>query len=71
MNRYECPECKSIIEIQDNEFQVKKVYKYFKGHTFVGMGLSDFQEDTRTKIRVCDCPVCGATIFKESNYERI
>ena len=59
---YKCPECESIIEIQDSEFQIKKVYPLF--HL---MGLADFQEDTKVKIRVCDCPVCGGTITKENN----
>lgn len=61
-NTYKCPECGSIIEIQDSEFQSIKVNQPFP-HL---MGLADFQSDTRIKMRVCDCPVCGADIFKES-----
>ena len=59
---YQCPECGSIIEIEDSEFQALKVIPRFP-HL---MGLADFQNDTRIKIRVCDCPVCGADIMKEN-----
>lgn len=60
--KYKCPECKSILEIDDSDFSVTKEYP-----TFHLMGLSDFIRDNRIKIRVCDCPVCGATIRKEYN----
>ena len=63
-HQYECPECKSVIEINDSEFKVAKEYPPFPTHL---MGLRDFQEDTRVKVRVCDCPVCGGTIRKEYN----
>lgn len=58
---YQCPECHSIIKIQDNEFRITKKNLPFP-HL---MGLEDFKKDTRIKVRICDCPVCGATIEKE------
>lgn len=64
--QYKCPECGSIIEIKDNEFNTIKDFKPFP-HL---MGLEDFKKDTRIKIRVCDCPVCGGTIRKEQNAYR-
>lgn len=60
---YKCPECKSVIEIADDEFNVAKMFKPFP-HL---MGLQDFKVDMRMKTRVCDCPICGATITKELN----
>lgn len=58
--KYKCPDCGSIIEIEDSEFVLDKEYPLM--HM---MGLEDFQRDTRIKVRKCDCPVCGATIRKE------
>lgn len=59
--KYRCPECKSIIEISDDEFETIKRVEPFP-HI---VSLEDFQKDTRIKMRVCDCPVCGGTIWKE------
>ena len=62
-HKYKCRECGSIVEIRDDEFSTKKDFKPFP----YLMGLKDFKTDTTIKRRVCDCPICGATIIKEYN----
>lgn len=62
-HKYKCKECKSIIEIRDDEFKLKVEYPPFP-HL---MSLADFQHDTMIRTRVCTCPVCHAEIVKETS----